>query len=84
MQLYHDMAKILAQTSNEKAVDKYTQEHYKKVTPRFLKEGEKVLLKVKDFKLKSRKLCEKWKGPLIITRVFPNNAAIIQTKFGKH
>jgi hypothetical protein len=43
-----------------------------------------VLLKVKDFKLKNRKLCEEWKGPFIITKVFPNQTALIKTKFGKH
>jgi phage terminase small subunit len=43
-----------------------------------------VLLKVKDFKLKNRKMCEEWKGPFIITIVFPNKTALIKTKFGKH
>ncbi len=46
--------------------------------PRTFKEGERVLLKVKDFKLKNRKLCEEWKGPFYITKVFPNNTALIK------
>jgi hypothetical protein len=39
---------------------------------------------LKDFKLKNRNLCEEWKGPFTITKVFPNNIALIKTKFGKH
>jgi hypothetical protein len=52
------MAKNLAMLSTDKAIDNYTKDHYKKLNPRTFKEGEKVLLKVKDFKLKNRKLCE--------------------------
>jgi hypothetical protein len=48
------------------------------------KEGEKVLLKVKDFKLKNRKLCDEWKGPFIIAKAYSNNTALINTKSGKH
>jgi hypothetical protein len=47
-------------------------------------EGEKVLLKVKDFKLKKRKLYEECKGPFIITKVFPNQTALLKNKFEKH
>ena len=65
-------------------MDKYAKDHDKKLTPRTFKEGERVLLKVKDFKLKNRKLCEEWRGPFHITKVFPNNTALIKTKFGKH
>jgi hypothetical protein len=43
-----------------------------------------VLLKVKDFKLKKQKICEEWKGPFIITKVYPKSTALIKTKFGKH
>ena len=84
MQACHNMAKKLAQESTEKAIDQYSKEHDKKLTPRTFKEGDRVLLKVKDFKLKNRKLCEEWKGPYTITKVFPNNTALIKTKFGKH
>ena len=34
--------------------------------------------------IKNRKLCEEWKGPFIITKVFSNQTALIKTKFGKH
>jgi hypothetical protein len=43
MKVCHDVAKNLAQESNEKAVDHYTKEHDKKIVPRKYKEGEKVL-----------------------------------------
>jgi hypothetical protein len=78
------MVKKLAMSSTDKAIDNYTKDHNKKLNPRTFKEGEKVLLKVKDFKLKNRKLCEEWKGPYIITKVYPNKTALIKTKFGKH
>ena len=84
MQACHNMAKKLAMESTDKAIDTYTKNHNKSLNPRTFKEGDKVLLKVKDFKLKNRKLCEEWKGPFIITKVFPNNTALIKTKFGKH
>ena len=58
MQVCHDMAKSLAHQCNKEAVDKYAKDHDKKLTPRTFKEGERVLLKVKDFTLKNRKLCE--------------------------
>ena len=51
------MVKNLAHQNNEKAVDKNSENHDKKLMPRKFKEGEKVLLKVKDFKVKNRKLC---------------------------
>jgi hypothetical protein len=61
-----------------------TKGHDKKLKTRTFKEGEKVLLKVNDFKLKNRKLFEEWKGPFLITNVVPNQTALIKTKFGKH
>ena len=84
MQVCHEMAKNLAHQHNQKAVDQCTKDHDKKLMPRTFKEGERVLLKVKDFKLKKRKLCEEWRGPFLITKIFPNNTALIKTKFGKH
>jgi hypothetical protein len=77
MQACHIMAKKPAMESTDKAIDTYTKEHNKTLNPRTFKEWDKVLLKVKDFKLKNRKLCEEWKGPFIITKVFPNNTALI-------
>jgi hypothetical protein len=48
MQACHNMAKNLAMSSTDKAIDNYTRDHIKKLNPRTFKEGEKVLLKVKD------------------------------------
>ncbi len=66
-------------SSTDHAIETYTRDHYKKLHPRKFNEGDKVLLKVKDFKFKNRKLCEEWKGPFIITKVFPNKTALIKT-----
>ena len=71
MQVCHDMAKNLAQESNEKAVDKYTKDHDKKLTPRIFKEGEKVLLKVKDFKLKIGSYVRNGKAHFSSKKFFP-------------
>jgi hypothetical protein len=84
MQACHNMAKNLAMSSTDHAIETYTKDHDKNLHPRLFNEGDKVLLKVKDFKLKNRKLCEEWKGPFIIAKVFSNKTALIKTKFGKH
>jgi transposase InsO family protein len=84
MQAYHNMAKNLAMSSTDKAIDNYTKDHNKKLNSGTFKEGEKVLLKFKDFKLKNRKLCKEWKGPYIITKVYPNKTALIKAKFGRY
>ena len=84
LELCQQIAKQTAFNNTETNIDKYTEGHDKNLKTRTFKEGEKVLLKVNDFKLKNRKLCEEWKGPFIITKVFPNQTALIKTKFGKH
>jgi hypothetical protein len=78
------MAKNLAQTGNEKQLISTQKNHNKNSFQEIFKEGKKVLLKVKDFKLNNRKLCEEWKGPFIITKVIINNTTLIKTIFGKH
>jgi hypothetical protein len=46
MQACHNMAKNLAMSSTDKAIDNYTKDLNKKLNPRTFEEGEKVLLKV--------------------------------------
>jgi hypothetical protein len=84
LQVCHNIAKQTAFNNTEKNIDKYTEGHNKTLKSRTFTEGEKVQLKVKDFKLKNRKLREEWKGPFIITKVFPNQTPLLKTKFGKH
>jgi hypothetical protein len=80
----HHIAIQTALKNTDKNIDKYTEGHNRTLKSRTFKEGEKVLLKVKDLKLNNRKLCDKWKGPFIITKVFPNQTALLKTQFGKH
>jgi hypothetical protein len=63
----HHIAKQTALKNTEKNIDKYTEGKNRTLKSRTFKDGKKVLLKVKDFKLKNRKLSEEWKGPFIIT-----------------
>jgi hypothetical protein len=72
LQVCHQIGKLTALENTDKNIDKYTKGHDKTLKTRTFKEGEKVLLKVKAFKLKKRKLFDEWKGPFIITKVFPN------------
>ncbi len=58
MQACQYMAKNLAMSSTDHAIETYTKDHDKKLHPRTFNAGDKVLLKVKDFKLKNKKLCE--------------------------
>ena len=70
--------------SAEKSIDKATDDFNKNLKERKFQEADQVLIKVKDFKGKNRKLCEEWKGPYIVVKVHPNNTVLIKKKFGKH
>ena len=56
MQLSHETYRQLAKENNEKAIEENTEAHNKKAYPRAFQVGEKVLLMVKDFLGKNRKL----------------------------
>jgi hypothetical protein len=54
LEVCHHIAKQAALNNTDKNIDKYTEGHKKTLQSRTFKEGEKVLLKVKDFKLKKK------------------------------
>ena len=71
------MAKQNTNEANEKSIGRASEDFNKNLNERKFQENDLVLLKIKDFKGKNRKLCTKWKGPYQITKVFPNNTALI-------
>ena len=82
MQLSHDTYRQLAKENNEKAIEENTEAHNKKAYPRSFQVGDKVLLMVKDFLGKNRKLSEIWKGPYVIVKVHSNDTVVIRTLHG--
>jgi hypothetical protein len=82
LQVCHHIAKQTAFKNTDKNIDKYTEGHDKILKTRTFTEGERVLLKFKDFKLKNRKLCEEWKGPFIITKSSPTKRLFLKLNLG--
>ena len=72
----------MAREHTETAITRNISDHDKKAFPRKFKIGDMVLLEVKDFLHKNRKLAEIYKGPYIITRVSDNNTATVKTPHG--
>ena len=72
----------MAKEHTEKAIKRNVSDHDKKAFPRKFKLGDLVLLEVKDFLHKNKKLAEIYKGPYVITRVSDNNTATVKTPHG--
>jgi hypothetical protein len=64
--------------------ERNTKDHNKKAYPRQFHEGEWVLLEVKNFESKNRKLSEIYKGPYIIVKVNKNNTVLLKKRSGNH
>ena len=82
MQASHEDIRKVAREHTEEAIKRNVSDHNKKAFPRKFKIGDLVLLEVKNFLHKNRKLAEIYKGPYIITRVSDNNTATIKTPHG--
>jgi hypothetical protein len=54
------------------------------ITKRQCHEGEWVLLEVKNFESKNKKLSEIYKGPYIIVKMNKNNTALLKKTSGTH
>ena len=78
------LAKQNAREANDEAIDRNISDHNKSLSPRQFKEGELVLLKIKYFRTKNRKLSTEWKGPYTVQKTFSNNTVLIRAKYGKH
>ena len=78
MQTNHESIRKIAENHTKDAIKRSVSEPNKKTFPRKFKIGDLVLLEVKDFLHKNRKLAEIYKGPYIITRVSENNTATIK------
>ena len=83
METSHESMRQLAREHTDVAIKRNVQDHDKKANPRSFKVGDTVLIQVKDFLTKNKKLAESFKGPFLITRVSPNNTATIRSKTGK-
>ena len=55
-----------------------------KAKPVTLKEGELVLLKIRNLLGKNKKLSDKFKGPFIVVKVNENGTVKIKTKYAKN
>ena len=73
MQQNHEQSGQLAREYADTAIDRNTEDHNKKANPREFKEGDWVLLEMKNFLSKNRKLSEIYKGPYIIVKINANN-----------
>ena len=80
MQLSHDTNQQLAHENAEKPISENVKQHNKKAKPRSFKVGDLVLLEQSDFLDKNKKLSEIYKGPLIVTKVKPNNTVGVKTR----
>ena len=76
MQHSHEQYRQLAREYADEAIDRNTKDHNKKAYPRQFHEGEWVLLEVKNFESKNRKLSEIYKGPYIIVKINKNNTVL--------
>ena len=84
MQHSHEQYRQLAREHADTAIDRNTEDHNKKANPRKFREGEWVLLEVKNFLSKNRKLSEIYKGPYIIVKINANNTALLKKPSGTH
>ena len=82
MQASHEKLREVAREHTEKAIKRNVSDHDKKAFPRKFKLGDLVLLEVKDFLHKNKKLAEIYKGPYVITRISDNNTATVKTPHG--
>ena len=82
MQASHENLRKVAREHTETAISRNISDHDKKAFPRKFKVGDMILLEVKDFLHKNKKLAEIYKGPYIITRVSDNNTATVKTPHG--
>ena len=82
MQTSHENLRKVAREHNETAIKRNVRDHDKKAFPRKFKIGDLVLLEVKDFLHKNKKLAENYKEPYVITRVSDNNTATVKTPHG--
>ena len=64
------------------AIERNIKDHNNTAYPRFSKVGDMVLLQVKNFLNKNKKLAEGYKGPYIITKISDNNTATIKMPHG--
>jgi hypothetical protein len=83
METSHESMRQLAREHTDVAIKRNMQDHDKKANPRSFKVGDTVLIQVKDFLTKNKKLAESFKGPFLVTRVSPNNTATIRSRTGK-
>ena len=82
MQTSHEKLREVAREHTEKAIKRNVSDHDKKAFPRKFKLGDLVLLEVKDFLHKNKKLAKIYKGPYVITRISDNNTATVKTRHG--
>ena len=82
MQTSHQKLREVARQHTEQAIKRNVSDHDKKAFPRKFKLGDLVLLEVKDFLHKNKKLAEIYKGPYVITRISDNNTATVKTPHG--
>ena len=72
----------MVQENTETAIERNIKDHNNTAYPRFSKVGDMVLLQVKNFLNKNKKLAEGYKGPYIITKISDNNIATIKMPHG--
>ena len=84
MQHSHEQYRQMAREHSDEAITRNTVDHNKKAYPRKFYEGEYVLLEVKNFEGKNRKLSDIYKGPYIIVKVNPNNTVLLKKPSGNH
>ena len=82
MQTSHEKLREVAKQHTEQAIKRNVSDHDRKAFPRKFKLGDLVLLEVKDFLHKNKKLAEIYKGPYVITRISDNNTATVKTPHG--
>jgi len=84
MQHSHEQYRQMAREHADEAIERNTKDHDKKAYPRKFHEGEWVLLEVKNFESKNKKLSEIYKGPYIIIKVNQNNTVLLKKPSGTH
>ena len=83
MQISHESMRQLAREQTNSAINRNVKDHDKTAHPRTFKVGDTVLIEVKDYLNKNKKLAECFKGPFLVTRVSPNNTVTIRARTGK-
>ena len=83
MEYSHEALRELARQCTGEAIDRNVRDHDKTAHPRTFKVGDMVLIAVKDFLGKNKKLANIFKGPFLITRVSPHNTVTLRHPTGK-